>query len=263
MTSRQYNQKYCTFEGDKQIRWHRTYELNGELYYVEVPAATQRPIKWNDWQGQHLPKELLYTPLLDTYKRAHQSTECAAVCYLKRPPLARYTPEEGSNLPAICRNEIAICELLLQHPHPNILRYHGVVPDDSETYVAGLCFDRHGQDLNKAVEGGRVFSKSAKKSIMDDIKSALSHLHSLGYIHNDVNPNNILLPLVEGGVCAVLADFDSCVPVNTRASHKRGTDGFYQWTELCTERNDWFGWEKTAEFLDAAPDGELHVRLIC
>ena len=55
---------------------------------------------------------------------------------------------------------------------------------------------RHGVvDANRA----RVY--------LEDILKGIRHLHSLGLVHNDINPANIML---DNNGTAVLIDFDSC-----------------------------------------------------
>ena len=45
------------------------------------------------------------------------------------------------------------------------------------------------------------------KTGLQDLLAAIKHLHSLGLVHNDINPANIMLDQ-EGTL--ILIDFDSC-----------------------------------------------------
>jgi serine/threonine protein kinase len=53
--------------------------------------------------------------------------------------------------------------------------------------------------------------KIDKKKFMDDISSALSYVHSMGYSHCDVTLANITLTVVEGIQIFTLIDFGNCV----------------------------------------------------
>ncbi|KAF2157926.1 cell division protein kinase [Myriangium duriaei CBS 260.36] len=59
-------------------------------------------------------------------------------------------------------------------------------------------------DLGTVLKKGPLAPRRAK-SVLSDLLSALSHIHSLGMIHRDVKPSNILLRDLAGP--AVLADF--------------------------------------------------------
>lgn len=267
MTTRKYSKdSYSHWEDGKLISWFRTYEQDGEIYVVEVQKeGAKRPIVWDDYKGSKLNKADLFPRLLPTYKRAHPAHTAPQIgpqdgaCFHKQPAFDTHTTASGGpSFPDVTRKEIETCEKLAQHPHPNVLQYHGVIPDSSGEYVFALCFDKYETDLREAVDGRAGaqgskldLSQESKAKIMSDVKSALSHLHGLGYVHNDVNPTNILLQLGDNRSVgkAVLADFDSSVLIDSKRTYKAGTEGFYKPTETCTPQNDWYGWEKTCEFL--------------
>lgn len=265
---RKYNEVRSCWVHGAQIFWYRTYEFAGDLYYLEVQKeGAVRPIDWDGYFGLLLEKANLYPAMSDTYTRAHTSSSSGEhadhECYHKMQDASRYCSMNGNNYAQLALQEIEACEALAKHPHPNIVSYHGVVVDAEAKSVIALCFQKHQTDLRKVVASRKghhprsdisaniSISEQSKVTIMRDIERALQHMHSLGYIHNDVNPNNILVDFSADGevVKTVLADFDACRPIHTKWQHKRGTDGFCIETDDSTPKNDWYGWEKTAEFL--------------
>ncbi|SJL04266.1 uncharacterized protein ARMOST_07627 [Armillaria ostoyae] len=62
---------------------------------------------------------------------------------------------------------------------------------------------RYGQTLDTMVENGVIPRSDIELSLDQGIK----HIHGLGLIHNDINPNNIML---DADGTLVIIDFDSC-----------------------------------------------------
>lgn len=58
---------------------------------------------------------------------------------------------------------------------------------------------------------------------MEALESAIDHLHSLGWAHNDLNPGNVL---VDKSGMPVLIDFDSCHEIGQKLLTSRGTEGW-------------------------------------
>jgi serine/threonine protein kinase len=77
------------------------------------------------------------------------------------------------------------------------------------------------------------------------IKRGIDHIHSLGLVHNDINPNNIMITRDDN---AVIIDLDSCLSAglplgltkrtfqwhdpNVQVSHSRNDDWAFR--EICT-----------------------------
>lgn len=139
--------------------------------------------------------------------------------YVKQPSLISYDRVLKGDLPNSISDgllvEAQVYELLRQNPHPNLARYLGcrTLGDD----IDGLCLPRYGTTLMQAANP-RSFMKrklSATRQglglgdyghMLDAIESGLKHMHSLGLVHNDVNPRNIM----RDGDDWVLIDFGSC-----------------------------------------------------
>ena len=68
--------------------------------------------------------------------------------------------------------------------------------------------DCHSYDLKDYMKN--VGGITDKKAFIDALESAIHHLHSLGWAHNDLNPTNVLVNDSEsGGGMPVLIDFGS------------------------------------------------------
>ncbi|KAL9639405.1 MAG: hypothetical protein Q9164_000946 [Protoblastenia rupestris] len=81
------------------------------------------------------------------------------------------------------------------------------------------------------------------------IESGIHHLHSLGYVHNDIGGPSIML--MEDDV-PVIMDFDSCV----KEGEKSLEGPKYNWyddsydTTVARKRNDYSGLKKVREWLE-------------
>jgi serine/threonine protein kinase len=117
---------------------------------------------------------------------------------MKRPSLLAYA---NDNLDTQIAREVDVCEILRQNPHPNIAIYYGY--EESHGRVAGVCYRRYTSTLLEAVNLGRLdkrrFASSGLELVTDKTISSLErvldgiqHLHSLGIVHNDINPANIM-----------------------------------------------------------------------
>ncbi|KAJ5688599.1 hypothetical protein N7462_002991 [Penicillium macrosclerotiorum] len=165
--------------------------------------------------------------------------------YIKTPKLFAYLA--GAALEKQILREVETCELLRRHPHRNIAIYHGC--QNTRNRVSGLCFKRYSVTLFEAANprhyGKNHFRESGREFVTEPIKAALNgildgirHLHSLGLVHNDINPANIMLD--ENNV-PVLIDFDSCRRIgeslrDTRA--KRTHEWHDPEVEVAAEKND-------------------------
>jgi serine/threonine protein kinase len=118
-------------------------------------------------------------------------------------------------------------EFLKSHPHPNIIRYHGCVVNRGR--ITGIMLDRYPDTIYQRLKLG-------KRDVNVDecfkaISSAVSHLHSLGYAHNDICPMNIM---IDENDIPFLIDFGSCQPFG-RELMTGGTlgwmEGFFETSE--------------------------------
>jgi serine/threonine protein kinase len=106
-----------------------------------------------------------------------------------------------------------------REPHPNIVGYHGC--HVRRGYITGLVLDRHPHDLNNYLESGQMVQN--KELFIKSLRSAIEHLHTLGFAHNDLNPSNILV--AEDG-SPILIDFGSVRKIGEKLPTSRGTKGW-------------------------------------
>ncbi|KAH7303326.1 hypothetical protein B0I35DRAFT_365130 [Stachybotrys elegans] len=155
-------------------------------------------------------------------------------CHIKTPSLLAFAEEP--RLEELIRREIVMCDVLKQNPHPNIARYFGCLVTRGR--VSGLCFEKYihtlgtkanPRNLHKVafLQSGRPFVDDSMRQSFSKLKSAVTHLHSLNIVHNDITPANIMLG--ENGM--VLMDFDSCrwAGEDLRSESGLGTKRTYGW----------------------------------
>lgn len=137
--------------------------------------------------------------------------------YIKRPGLISYDRiYKGPQPDLIARSvliETQVCEALKKHPHPNIATYLGC--QVSEGRIIGLCFTKYDRTLMQEANPNSLAKRQSRRrrqskknysQVLTDIASGIQHLHSLGWVHNDINPMNIMFD----GERAVIIDFGSC-----------------------------------------------------
>ncbi|KAF1992731.1 serine/threonine-protein kinase-like protein [Amniculicola lignicola CBS 123094] len=164
-------------------------------------------------------------------------------CHIKRPALIHYGDTEASSkFSCLLSNETEVCEILRKSPHPNIAYYYGCVVHNGR--ITGLCFARYGENLLERVNND---SRDLNADLcLRKIQSGISHLHSLGLIHCDINPMNVVMD----GDTPVIVDFDSCRREGERLGFKAGTRG---WTDesftVARRENDQYGLSMIRDFL--------------
>lgn len=99
--------------------------------------------------------------------------------HIKRPDL--HAHEEGATPTGnLLVQEAQICEMLREHPHPNICEYRGYIPDAEEGWFFGLALKRYERTLKEAFLSEDDLEAD---SAMRALRSAVAHLHSLGLVH--------------------------------------------------------------------------------
>ncbi|KAF2213378.1 hypothetical protein CERZMDRAFT_17352, partial [Cercospora zeae-maydis SCOH1-5] len=149
-------------------------------------------------------------------KRKYDLTVADLQSTLKRIPDEQIYPEAtppqltgcddaqlAALLPALLLEEAKLLEFLKIHPHPNLIKYYGCTLKNGR--ITGIALERHEVLLlYRYADRSLPFDTAA---CMDGIRAGVTHLHSLGLAHNDLNPMNILLNKDDQ---PVIIDFGSC-----------------------------------------------------
>jgi len=106
--------------------------------------------------------------------------------------------------------------LLTQAKHEYVLPLIETIREPGGVFV--LVFPFLTQDLENLLRSGRV-DKAQTQMVFLGLFQALTHIHSLGIIHRDVKPSNILLKTMNGPV--YLADFGIAWSPQDRDSEPR------------------------------------------
>ena len=189
-----------------------------------------------------LPPEDLWPPLTDDLTHAPHPIPDNA--YAKRPTFFHYFPETSSFKPReLLLHEARICEFLRRHPHKNVASYLGCINDGG--VITGLCFVKYKEILSdRLVDSSRPLDAD---SCLMGVKEALDHLHSLGLIHNDVNPINIMLDKQD---VPILIDFNSC-QWEGGSLYGTGTPGWTDGTSWTSSerKNDDIGLQELSKYV--------------
>jgi hypothetical protein len=162
--------------------------------------------------------------------------------YVKRTNLISYeADQEKNNFKELVLAEANACEVLRNHPHPNIAKYWGCEVVDGT--IRGLCFGKYTMTLAERVETGVPLDTQL---CLQGIRAGVAHLHSLGLAHNDINPYNVMM---DAGDNPVLIDFDACTREG-EALLKFGTpDWFDETVRIGSRQNDFYALRKMVEYL--------------
>ncbi|KAI1409917.1 kinase-like protein [Hypoxylon sp. FL1857] len=156
--------------------------------------------------------------------------------------------------------EAQIMEQVSSIQHKNIIQYYGCLKRDGR--LAGIVLERHKCTLTDFFMWQMDKDKDKNGTIdsqrfMEELESAILHLHQAGLAHNDLKPSNILL---DKDNLPVLIDFGSCRPFGERLM-EGGTPGWCNPEKLVMfsdKEHDLFSLDKIREWLtdpDRALDG--------
>lgn len=123
-------------------------------------------------------------------------------------------------LAKLCLDESLVYEILTRFPHPNIAKYHGCVIRRER--IIGIVLARYPVTLLKKVDAAKEPVDIDAEAYMKAIRSGVQHLHSLGFAHNDIKPDNVML---EASGNLVIIDFNSCRPFGSEVI-RGGTAGW-------------------------------------
>jgi serine/threonine protein kinase len=186
------------------------------------------------------PENLTDTVKLDIsafqplYSNKYTRAQPTGQHFVKRPNLLSYYPCNQTSKTRIAEEvlqEVHICEILRLQPHSNIAEYIGCEVNDGK--ISGICFKQYRESLQQKLNprhlNKRAFARSACLNedwcscVIEGIKNGLKHLHSLGLVHNDITPSNIMLDERD---TAIIIDFGSCRRIR---ENLQGVGRTYEW----------------------------------
>lgn len=118
--------------------------------------------------------------------------------------------------------------------HSNILKLHEVLHSISDNYVYLILEYAECGSIGDLINRGYHFPINSIRSIIKQVSSALSYIHSLGFVHQDIKPANILL---KSNGKVILGDFGIGHSFMS-ASTVVGTPA-YQAPEAINDNNDY------------------------
>ncbi|KXT03891.1 hypothetical protein AC579_6237 [Pseudocercospora musae] len=140
------------------------------------------------------PEQITMVPLFDPAKH-----------FVKRPQVHCLSDEfESTLIPQMHIEEARILEYLKQHPHPNIVPYHGCVIKHGR--IVGIVLKRLHKTLEQRLRDSDASNLNVE-ILEKQLRSAIAHIHALGLAHNDLNPSNLALD--ESDQLAII-DWGSC-----------------------------------------------------
>lgn len=216
---------------------------NGPRYFFARQQDRYARINFQNLALEEIPDTFLYAPLPADLTRAPEPLP--ANCYLKRPNLLEYG--ETKNCCTVLLQEAKVYEILRLRPHKNIAEYHGCVVENG--IFRGICLQWYPANLKQREE---ALSVGEKERVVQGIRDGVAHLHTLGLVHNDLNPSNIMI--AKDGA-AVIVDFDSCRPIGKPMGIKGSTPGWEVSTECAVPDNDLHNLDKIERYLLGFPTG--------
>ena len=191
-------------------------------------------------------------------------------CHVKKPRLEWYNPSYPSHISESVLQEATIWETLIHSPHPNISKYYGCQIQDD--HITGLCFSRYHETLMTRVNpdhsGKRLFDPTKRplkdvKSLLADIERGLKHLHSLGLVHNNINPSNIMFA-TENDETPIIVNFRSCTTIGHSMQNVGRTPEWYDKKVLAAHpSNDTNALYEIGEWLSRKKNKRYMFEMVC
>ena len=208
-------------DGEKQFSYSLIlYRKNEEHYLGSSDPRYRFPfeINTNDPMPSILIPPSEYCPIASR-KIMNVQPRHLESCFIKYPQIKLWPkPAMDAELKFVKERilrEVQVYESLSRKPHPNIAEYLGCIIKDG--LIRGICLTRYEETLGQRVNPSGLKKRRfqygeqrlrSRRNLARDIASDLKHLHSLGFVHNDLKPSNIM---IKGGETPVIIDFDSCV----------------------------------------------------
>lgn len=169
--------------------------------------------------------------------------------FVKLPNIVHYKGymgkgERNDNISMLLLGEAKVCEVLIRSPHRNLAKHLGCQVRGGR--IVALCFQKYMKTLTDCLVIDRA--RIDKRQVLNDIRSGIEHIHSLGYCHNDISPGNVMF---DKDGTAVIIDFDACRLSGEELGIKKGTPGYMkEGITLSQASNDFFGLERIEDYID-------------
>lgn len=163
---------------------------NDHGYYTKITTSQIISFKTVPLPSAPIPLHEIYTPLPQPHLTI-ASLPLSSTQYLKRPFFSNYEPVEPNTVPELPTLQLAeatFCELLLSKPHANVVKYFGVVPHTSNSWIVGLALEEYPHELCAVIEErgeGQKYEgfQFDGQKLVNGLKAGVAHIHSLDYVH--------------------------------------------------------------------------------
>jgi serine/threonine-protein kinase len=119
----------------------------------------------------------------DVWRARDDALQCEVALKVMLPALA----DDSRAVDAFVRE----AKLLRRIDHPGVVKCHGVAKFGRTYFTRLELID--GPSLQEELDKGRVFTEAEALRFVLDVARALGHLESLGLVHRDVKPGNVLV----------------------------------------------------------------------
>ena len=110
------------------------------------------------------------------------------------------------------QDEVEVMQCLVQHPHKHVIGVLFITHLSDTTIQFGMQASSDMVDLDTQLLHDGPWASLAVREAVTHMSTALGHLHSLGIIHRDLRPENVLL---DADGQALLTGFDhACLRAN-------------------------------------------------
>ncbi|KAI0692601.1 kinase-like domain-containing protein [Cytidiella melzeri] len=188
-----------------------------------------------------IPEEHLAVPWLKSYYEAPQPLPDDS--YVKSLSPLQYEPTVPTLLVDLMQREIDVYTYLSHSPHPNLCPFYGCVRTGS--YATALVMKRIPNGLPS--DWRYTDHPVPKLSLLRGVKRGLDHLHSLGFVHNDISVSNIRL---DESFRPVIIDFNATLGEGEPKVECQGTPGWFRESNRSVRENDFFSLGLIAKWLD-------------
>lgn len=107
--------------------------------------------------------------------------------------------------------------------HPNLPFLFGVCTEKEPFSLVLQFYGKRGKSLtlHKVVKA-RTLKKQSTTKVFQEIINTLEYIHNKGYVHNDLNANNVILDWRDDEFRPILIDFGKSEEILKVEGYKRG-----------------------------------------